>query len=72
MIIEARVSTNSKNPGIEESQGFLKIRVKAKPVEGKANSEVIKKVAEHYGVKECSVRIIKGAASRKKIIELKN
>ncbi len=71
MIVEARVSTNCPTSSVKEiSPGVLKVRVKAKPVEGKANSEVIELLARHFGVKEISVKIIRGANSNKKTVEI--
>jgi uncharacterized protein (TIGR00251 family) len=70
MIIEVRVSTNNPKPGAEEKDGLLKVRVKAKPIEGKANAEVIELLAKHYGVKENQVTIVAGQTSKKKTIEI--
>ncbi len=70
MSIEVRVSTNSPKPGVEEKDGLLKVKVKAKPIEGKANAEVVEMVAKHYGVKENQVKIVAGHQSKKKTIEI--
>lgn len=46
----------------------LKVRVKAPPVEGKANEAVIAFVAERLGVRRSEVRVASGATSREKRI----
>ena len=70
MIIEIRVSTNNPKSGVEEKDGLLKVRVKAKPIEGKANAEVVELMAKHYKVKESQVRIVAGHSSKKKTLEI--
>ncbi len=46
------------------------IGVKSKPEKNKANIEIIKRLASHFGVNQQNVRIIRGSASRKKLIEI--
>ncbi|OYT41986.1 MAG: hypothetical protein B6U78_02395 [Candidatus Aenigmarchaeota archaeon ex4484_224] len=48
----------------------IKIGIKEKPIEGKANREIVKKLAKHFRVSTSRVRIIKGLKSREKIIEI--
>lgn len=46
----------------------LKLRITAPPVEGKANEECIRLLAERLGVKRGQVTIIAGQASRTKTV----
>ncbi len=46
----------------------LKVRVAAPPVEGRANDELITLVAEALRVPRKSVSVVKGSASRHKIV----
>ncbi|MBU2227056.1 MAG: YggU family protein [Proteobacteria bacterium] len=46
----------------------LKLRITAPPVEGKANEECIRLLAELLGVKKTQVTIIAGHASRTKTV----
>jgi len=71
-MVQVRVVPNCPVPSIEEFNGGLKVRVKAKPVGGKANAEVIAAVAAHYGVKPSAVSIARGASSNKKTVCVKN
>ena len=48
----------------------LKVRIQAPPVEGAANEAVISLLAERLGVPRRAVRIVAGAASRSKTIEI--
>ncbi len=71
MIVEVRVSANSPKQAVEEmGEGKLKVRVKAKPVEGRANAEVVELLARHFGVPAARVRILRGSTSNRKTIEV--
>ena len=48
----------------------LKLRVHAPPVDGAANAEVEGFLARHLGVPRASVRIVSGASSRRKRVEI--
>ena len=65
--LSVKVKTGSKRPGISElKDGVLVVRVKAFPVEGKANVEVIEALAKHLGLKRSQVAIKSGACSQLK------
>ena len=55
---------------IRTENGKIVVGIKAKPEKGKANEEVIKKVARHLKVPISSVRIVLGRTSRKKVVEI--
>ncbi len=48
----------------------IAISIKSQPERGKANRELVKKLAAHFGVSEDRVRIVSGLTSRKKIVEV--
>lgn len=48
----------------------ITVSIKSQPQRGKANRELIKKLARHFGVSEQSVRILSGLTSRKKLVEI--
>jgi uncharacterized protein len=50
--------------------GTLKIRIKAKPTDGKANKELIKYLSEVLDIKEMDIEIFSGLTSRNKIIRI--
>ena len=54
--------------GIDEWRGRLKVKVKAPPVEGKANKEVVKFFSKLLGAE---VEIVKGETSREKDLLVK-
>ena len=52
--------------------GTWRARLKAPPVDGKANAELIQLVAGHFGVPKSAVTIMAGAASRIKRVIVNN
>ncbi len=64
------VSVKLKKDFIEVDGDKIIIGVKASPEKGKANEEVVKKLAKHFGVPKSAVRIISGGSSKKKIIKI--
>jgi uncharacterized protein YggU (UPF0235/DUF167 family) len=50
--------------------GVLKVHVAAPPEGGRANDELVALVAAFLGVKRGDVRLVRGAASRRKLLEV--
>jgi hypothetical protein len=48
----------------------ITIGIKSKPEGGKANRELVIKLAKYFGVPASNVRIVAGFASRKKVVEI--
>ena len=48
----------------------LKVKVKAPAVEGKANAELLRFLAEHFGVRASAVRILRGETARLKTVQI--
>ena len=55
---------------IDEENRKINIGVRARPVKGKANEEIIKKIAEYFKIPSSKVRITAGLRSKSKIIEI--
>lgn len=54
----------------ELADGTWQARVKAPPVDGKANAAVIELVAAHFGVRKAQVTIKSGASGRMKLVQI--
>ncbi len=68
---KVKVKPNSKHQSIEEQiDGSLTVNLKSPPVDGKANEELIKLLAERFDVPKANIRIKSGLSSRQKIIEI--
>ena len=71
MRIKIKVIPCSSQSLIEEdSVGDLRVKVKAPPVQGKANKELIELLTKYYKVPKNQIKIIKGQTSKNKIIEI--
>jgi uncharacterized protein (TIGR00251 family) len=71
MLVSVKVQPNSKNPRIEEDDaGALTVYLKSPPVEGKANAELVKRLAQRFGVPKSRVRVKSGLASKNKLVEI--
>ena len=69
--IEVRVKPNAKAEGLEEqADGTWIARIKAPPVDGRANEALIALVAGHFGVRRAQVSVRVGASSRLKHLEI--
>ena len=71
-LLNIHVIPNSKKSQI---MGFmdnnaLKIKIKAKPIEGKANKEMIRVLAGSLEIKESEIEICSGQTSRNKLVKI--
>lgn len=72
MKISVTVKPNAKRTEVKSlSDGSLRVLVSAPPTEGKANTAVIKALAEHFSVPQSAVTIVRGARGKKKVIEVR-
>lgn len=55
----------------EMADGTLKVRIHAVPEKGKANTELVRLLALHYGVSKSSVSVVRGFTLQQKIVEIK-
>ena len=53
-----------------ELDGSLKVKLTAAPEKGKANKQLVEVLAEHYQVSKSKIRVLKGAASKNKIVDV--
>ena len=58
----------SKLMGIRE--GRLDVSIAAPPVDGAANEELVRTLAKALGVSKSSVQVVRGDASRTKLVEV--
>ncbi|MEH1822036.1 MAG: DUF167 domain-containing protein [Nostoc sp.] len=66
-----KVKPNSKQQKIEEqSDGSLTVYLKSPPVDGKANEELIKLLADKFDIPKSHITIKSGLSSRQKLIEI--
>lgn len=65
------IPNSSKNEIVEEmTDGTLKVRLKAPPVDGKANEELIKFLSKKWKIPKNNIEIKSGKTSKNKIVEI--
>jgi len=52
------------------SDGTLKVKLTAAPVDGAANKSLINILAKHFGVAKSKIKILKGETSKMKVVEI--
>lgn len=68
---QVKVKPNSKQQSIQEAaDGSLIVHLKSPPVDGKANEELIKVLAEKFQVSKSQITIKSGLSSKTKLIEI--
>lgn len=69
--IQVKVKPNARVSTLEEQEdGTWLAQLKAAPVDGKANKELIELIAEHFQCRKSAISIKSGAASRLKLIRI--
>ena len=64
---EVRVTPrSSKSEIVGELDGTLKIKLKAPPVDGAANDELVRLIAKELDMPQSSIEIVSGHSSKKK------
>ncbi|MDO9547282.1 MAG: DUF167 domain-containing protein [Pelolinea sp.] len=72
--IDVKIITNSRHDEICGLLGgeVLKIKIKAKPVDGKANEYLIKFLSNKLSIAQNDITIVRGFSSAKKTLEISN
>ncbi len=68
--IQVRVKPNARVSSLAEVAGGWVAHVKAPPVDGKANAELLALVARQFGVPKAAVTIRSGAGGRLKLVDV--
>ena len=67
-LIRVKVKPNSRVSALAQDGATWMAQLKAPPVDGKANEELIELVARHFKCRKSAVSIKSGAASRMKLV----
>lgn len=69
--LQIKVKPNAKISSLTPAtEGPWQARLKAPPVDGKANEELIALVARHFGCSKAAVSIRSGASGRLKLVKV--
>ena len=71
--LKLKVKPGSREEDLSELEdGSWVARVKAQPIDGKANAALVALVAKHFGLRKAQVRIKSGASGRMKLVHLED
>ena len=71
MLIKVKVFSHSKRQGIiKKSNNSFEVMVKVKPLQGQANKEAIKVLAEYFEIPESNIRLINGFRHTNKVFAI--
>lgn len=68
--LAVRVTPGARTEQIEIADGRLLAKVRAKPEDGKANEAVLALLADALGMATSRLRLLRGATSREKLVQL--
>lgn len=72
-LLTIKVKPNSRVSSLQQdAEGNWRAALKAAPVDGKANTELIALLATHFGCAKASVRITAGAGARIKRVRIED
>jgi uncharacterized protein (TIGR00251 family) len=71
MLLSIHVKPNSKTDHIGcDAHGNLKVKIRAQPVDGKANDYLIDYLSGIFGVPKSHIRLLKGSKNQYKKVEI--
>ena len=71
MILRVKVKPSSRSSSLtQEPDGSWRAQLKAAPVDGKANAELIALIAAHFRCSKASVSIKSGGSGRSKLVRV--
>ena len=71
MFIKIKVQTNCKKEEIiKRGENSFLIKVKEKPIQGRANDRILEMISEHLSIEVKKIRIIKGSKMPNKLLEI--
>jgi uncharacterized protein YggU (UPF0235/DUF167 family) len=72
-MVEVRVKPRARTSALEPAgDGTFIAHLKAAPVDGNANDELIGLVARHFGCSRSAVSIKSGASAKRKLLKIEN
>ena len=71
MLLRIKVKPNSKTDEIiREADGSLKVKIRAQPIEGKANKYLLEYLSKVLGLPKSKLNLLKGESSSFKTVEI--
>lgn len=70
LVVSARVQPRARKDVVEADATRLRIRITAPPVDGAANSHLLRLLADRFDVTLAGVSLVRGESSRDKIVRI--
>ncbi len=71
VVLVLHVQPGAKRTQVDGAHGdALKVRLAAPPVDGKANAELVRFLADAFGVAQRQIAIVRGGTSRRKTVRI--
>ena len=71
IIINLKIVPNSSKNDIVSEDGFIKVKITAQPLEGKANKALVEFLSKKFKIPKTSIEILKGETSKEKTLLFK-
>jgi uncharacterized protein (TIGR00251 family) len=72
LVINVRVEPRSSTAAVVGVMNdILKVKLTAPPVGGAANEQLIRLLADHFGVRKSDIRIVRGHTRKNKVVEIR-
>lgn len=68
LIVNIKISPNSKKNEIVREKEYTKIKITAQPIDGKANKALIEFLSKNFKIPKTSIKILKGETSKEKTV----
>ncbi len=70
VVFDVKVKPDSKRESISFENGVIVVKIREKPVEGKANKALIEKLAKTLGIAKSCIEIVGGERSKSKRVAI--
>jgi uncharacterized protein (TIGR00251 family) len=71
VLIAVHVSTNAREANVVRiGENIFEVKVDERAVEGRANKRLVEILAKHFKVPKSRIRLVSGARSRDKVLEI--
>ena len=71
IIVNIKIVPNSSKNEIIKEDEFIKVKITAQPIEGKANKALIEFLSKRFKIPKTSIEIVKGETSKEKTLLFK-
>lgn len=68
IVANIKISPNAKKNEIIHEGEFVKIKITAQPIDGKANKALVEFLSKYFKIPKTSIKILKGETSKEKTV----